>query len=60
MKKRATAKGETPSRLIDARIKELNDWRGTTLAISAHSLSRRNPRSSRSGSGAAFRCGIAE
>jgi hypothetical protein len=24
--------GESPSRLIDARIKELNDWRGETLA----------------------------
>ncbi len=32
MKKSATAKGETPSRLIDARIKELDDWRGKTLA----------------------------
>ena len=30
--KPATAKSETPSRLIDARIKELNDWRGKTLA----------------------------
>ena len=32
MKKNATTKGETPSRLIDARIKELNDWRGKTLS----------------------------
>jgi len=31
-KKTATTKGESPSRLIDARIKELNDWRGKTLA----------------------------
>ena len=34
--KSATAKGttnsESPSRLIDARIKELGDWRGKTLA----------------------------
>jgi hypothetical protein len=30
--KGATARGESPSRLIDARIKELGDWRGTTLA----------------------------
>jgi hypothetical protein len=29
----ATAKGESPSRLIDARIKELGDWRGKTLAV---------------------------
>jgi hypothetical protein len=32
MKKSATTKGESPSRLIDARIKELGDWRGTALA----------------------------
>ena len=30
MKKNATT-GESPSRLIDARIKELDDWRGRTL-----------------------------
>jgi hypothetical protein len=27
-----TAKGESPSRLIDARIEELDDWRGRTLS----------------------------
>jgi hypothetical protein len=32
MKKGATTKGESPSRLIDARIKELDDWRGKMLA----------------------------
>jgi len=32
MKKSTAAKGESPSRLIDARIKELDDWRGKTLA----------------------------
>ena len=32
MKKTVTTKGESPSRLIDARIKELGDWRGKTLA----------------------------
>src|ERR1700730_7715823 len=31
MKKSATTKGESPSRLIDARIKELDDWRGKML-----------------------------
>jgi hypothetical protein len=31
-KKAATAEGESPSRLIDGRIKELGDWRGKTLA----------------------------
>ena len=32
MKKPATPDGESPSRLIDARIHELDDWRGKTLA----------------------------
>ena len=31
-KKSATIREESPSRLIDARIKELGDWRGKTLA----------------------------
>ena len=32
MKKVTKANGDAPSRLIDARIKELNDWRGKTLS----------------------------
>src|SRR5688572_28943587 len=32
MKKSTTSKGESPSRLIDARIEELDDWRGKTLS----------------------------
>ena len=32
MKKSATTMGESPSGLIDARIKELDDWRGKTLS----------------------------
>jgi hypothetical protein len=32
MKKSATTQGGSPSRLIDARIKELDDWRGKTLS----------------------------
>ena len=31
-KKNATTQAESSSRLIDARIKELNDWRGKTLS----------------------------
>jgi len=31
MKKSGTQKGKSPSQLIDARIKELGDWRGTVL-----------------------------
>jgi len=33
LKKTPTTKGESPSRLIDARIKELHDWRGKTLSL---------------------------
>ncbi|MDW5443426.1 DUF1801 domain-containing protein [Polaromonas sp. SM01] len=32
MKKSATPQGESPSRLIDARIQELAGWRGQTLS----------------------------
>jgi len=32
MKKTATTTSESPSRLIDAKIKGLDDWRGETLA----------------------------
>jgi hypothetical protein len=32
MAKSMTAKNDAPSQLIDARIKELGDWRGETLA----------------------------
>ena len=32
MKKSATTKGKSPSRLIDTRIKELDDWRGKMLS----------------------------
>jgi hypothetical protein len=32
MKKNTSTTGESPPRLIDARIKELNDWRGDTLS----------------------------
>jgi hypothetical protein len=31
-KRSVTTKSESPSRLIDARIKELDDWRGKTLS----------------------------
>jgi hypothetical protein len=32
MKAGTTTNGESPSRLIDAKIKELDDWRGKTLS----------------------------
>ena len=32
MRKSATTEGESPSRLVDARIRELDDWRGKTLS----------------------------
>ena len=43
MKKSATTKGESPSRLIDARIKELDDWRGKTLAHVRALIKRADP-----------------
>ena len=57
MKKNATT-GESPSRLIDARIKELDDWRGRTLFHVRALIKRPTPKWSRSGSGEAFRCGL--
>jgi hypothetical protein len=32
MQKSTTTKAESPSRMVDARIRELDDWRGKTLA----------------------------
>lgn len=43
MTKSATTEGETPSRLIDARIKELDDWRGKTLARIRALVTRADP-----------------
>jgi hypothetical protein len=43
MKKSATTKGESPSRLIDARIKELDDWRGKTLSHVRDLIKRADP-----------------
>jgi hypothetical protein len=36
-------KGDSPSRLIDARIKELSDWRGETLARVRHLIKQADP-----------------
>ena len=41
--KSATTKGESPSRLIDARIKELDDWRGKTLSRVRALIKRADP-----------------
>ena len=43
MKSSATAEGESPSRLIDARIKELDDWRGKTLSHVRALIKRADP-----------------
>jgi hypothetical protein len=43
MKKNATAGGESPSRLIDMRIQELDDWRGTTLSRIRALIKRADP-----------------
>jgi hypothetical protein len=49
--------GPSPSQLIDARIKELGDWRGETLARLRMLIKEADPKWSRSGSGEGFRCG---
>src|SRR3979411_1422139 len=43
MKKSATTKDESPSRLIDARIKELGDWRGKMLSHLRALIKRADP-----------------
>ena len=43
MKKGASTQAESPSRLIDARIKELNDWRGKTLCRVRALIKRADP-----------------
>jgi hypothetical protein len=43
MKKSATAKSDSPSRLIDGRIKELDDWRGKMLAHIRALIKRADP-----------------
>src|ERR687893_2839244 len=43
MKKSAATKGEAPSRLIDARIEELDDWRGKTLSRVRALIKRADP-----------------
>ena len=43
MKKSATTRGESPSRLIDARIKELDDWRGKMLSHVRALIKRAEP-----------------
>jgi Uncharacterized conserved protein len=48
---------DSPSQLIDARIKELSDWRGETLARVRVLIKQADPKWSRSGSGEGFRCG---
>jgi hypothetical protein len=44
MKKTATAMSESPSRLIDGRIKELGDWRGRMLAHVRALIKQAEPR----------------
>lgn len=42
-KKSTSPEGETPSQLIDARIRELGDWRGETLARVRALVKRADP-----------------
>ena len=43
MKKGATTEGESPSQLIDARIRELDDWRGKTLSHARALIQQADP-----------------
>lgn len=44
MKKSGSAKNESPSKLIDARIKEFEDWRGKTLARMRALIKKADPK----------------
>jgi hypothetical protein len=58
MKTSGSQTGENPSRLIDARIKELGDWRGTMLSRLRTLVKQADPAKwSKSGSGEGFQCG---
>jgi len=46
---KSVTKGDSPSQLIDARIKELSDWRGEMLSRLRVQIKQPTPRSSRSG-----------
>jgi hypothetical protein len=43
MKKSATTQVQSPSRLIDARIEELDDWRGATLSHARALIKQADP-----------------
>jgi hypothetical protein len=43
MKKATTTAGDSPSQLIEARIKELSDWRGETLARVRNLIKQADP-----------------
>ena len=54
----SSSKGEAPSRLIDARIRELEDWRGEMLSGCVLSSNKPIPPSSKNGSGGGFPSGL--
>jgi hypothetical protein len=56
MKKSGSQEGKSPSQLIDARIKELGDWRGKMLSRLRTLVKEADPEVVGSGSGT-FRCG---
>jgi hypothetical protein len=53
--KERNGKGESPSRLIDARIKELDDWRSKTLSHVRALIKQADPEVVEDGSGESFR-----
>jgi len=57
MKKNGSQKGESPSQLIDARIKELDDWRGKMLSRLRAIVKKADPDVVEEWKWRGFRCG---
>jgi len=57
MEKSGPQKSKSPSQLIDARIKELGDWRGKMLSRLRALVKEADPEIVEEWNGEAFRCG---
>ena len=56
--KKSRSKEESPSRLIDARIEELGDWRGETLSRLRALIKQADPEVVEEWKWRAFPCGL--
>ena len=57
MEKAASQSNQSASKLIDARIKELGDWRGKMLSRLRSLVKEADPQVVESGNGEGFQCG---